>query len=61
MIPLTSHDVPLDFIVTPERVIDARTRPSVLSRPGAGIEWDDLTEEKIAAIPFLQALRAAQG
>jgi 5-formyltetrahydrofolate cyclo-ligase len=61
-IPLTSHDVPLDFIVTPERVIDARgrARPGVLSRPEAGIEWGDLTEEKIAAIPLLQALRAAQ-
>lgn len=59
-IPLTSHDVPLDFVVTPERVIDARAWPGVLSRPEAGIEWGDLTEEKIAAIPLLRALRAAQ-
>ena len=59
-IPLTSHDVPLDFVVTPERVIDARDRPGVLARPEAGIEWDDLTEEKIAAIPLLRALRAAR-
>jgi 5-formyltetrahydrofolate cyclo-ligase len=59
-IPLTSHDVPLDFVVTPERVIDARARPGVLARPEAGIEWGDLTEEKIAAIPLLRALRAAQ-
>jgi 5-formyltetrahydrofolate cyclo-ligase len=29
-ITLTSHDVPLDFVVTPERVIDARAR----ARPG---------------------------
>ena len=53
-IPLTSHDVPLDFIVTPERVIDCRRDGP---RPAAGICWDDLTEEKIAAIPLL----AAQG
>jgi 5-formyltetrahydrofolate cyclo-ligase len=61
-IPLTSHDVPLDFVVTPDRVIDARARARSggLSRPEAGIEWDDLTEEKIAAIPLLRALRAAQ-
>src|SRR6202020_2292513 len=59
-IPLTGHDVPVDFVVTPERVIDARTRPGAPARPEAGIHWDDLTEEKIAAIPLLRALRAAR-
>ena len=54
-IPLTSHDVALDFIVTPERVIDCRPRPA--PRRDAAIQWDDLTEEKIAAIPLLSALR----
>ena len=47
--------------VTPERVIDARARHQALPRPDAGIRWDDLTEEKIAAIPLLRALRDAQG
>lgn len=62
-IPLTSHDVPVDFVVTPVRVIDARARarPGARPRPGAGVEWDDLTDEKIAAIPLLSALRAARG
>jgi 5-formyltetrahydrofolate cyclo-ligase len=55
VIPLTSHDVTLDFIVTPERVIDCRSRPT--PRPPAVIRWDDLTEEKIEAIPLLSALR----
>jgi 5-formyltetrahydrofolate cyclo-ligase len=54
-IPLTSHDVPLDFIVTPGRVIDCRSGHD--PRPTVGICWDDLTEEKIAAIPLLAALR----
>jgi 5-formyltetrahydrofolate cyclo-ligase len=56
-IPVTSHDVPVDLIVTPERVIDCRLagRP----RAAASIIWDDLTEEKIAAIPLL-AERSAQ-
>jgi len=54
-IPLTSHDVPVDFIVTPERVIDCRARHG--PRPAIGICWADLTEEKIAAIPLLAALR----
>ena len=54
-IPLTSHDVPVDFIITPERVIDCRPRHA--PRPAAAIRWDDLTEEKIAAIPLLAAQR----
>jgi 5-formyltetrahydrofolate cyclo-ligase len=54
-IPLTDHDVPVDFIVTPERVIDCRARHA--PRPAAGIRWEDLTEEKIAAIPLLSAQR----
>src|SRR6202044_1335989 len=57
-IPLTGHDIPVDFVVTPERVIDARARHRALPRPDAGIRWDDLTEEKIAAIPLLRALGA---
>lgn len=56
-IPLTAHDVPIDVVITPERVIDCRSASA--RRPSAGIAWDDLTEEKIAAIPLLSALRAA--
>ena len=55
VIPLTTHDVPLDFVVTPDRVIDCRARHAL--RPPAAICWDDLTEDKIAAIPLLTALR----
>jgi len=54
-IPLTSHDVPVDFIVTPDRVIDCRPRHG--PRPAIGICWEDLAEEKIAAIPLLAAQR----
>jgi 5-formyltetrahydrofolate cyclo-ligase len=55
VIPLTSHDITLDYIVTPDRVIDCRARQP--TRPPATLRWDDLTEEKIAAIPLLSALR----
>jgi 5-formyltetrahydrofolate cyclo-ligase len=48
----------VDFIITPERVIDCRSRHGPW--PAAGICWEDLTEEKIAAIPLLFALRARQ-
>jgi 5-formyltetrahydrofolate cyclo-ligase len=57
-IPLTGHDVPVDLIVTPERVIDCRPRHG--PRRPASICWDDLTEEKIAAIPLLSAQRASR-
>jgi len=59
VIPVTSHDVPVDFIVTPDRVVDCRSRQQ--ARPLAGICWEDLTDEKIAAIPILAAQRAAAG
>jgi len=57
-IPVTSHDVPVDVIVTPGRVIDCRRadRP----RAAVGIIWDDLTEQKIAAIPLLAERRPAK-
>ena len=58
-IPMTGHDVPVDLIITPERVIDCRRNHG--PRPSAGICWDDLTEEKIAAIPLLAAQRPYSG
>ncbi len=58
-IPVTGHDVPVDLIVTPERVIGCRGRHG--PRKPAGICWDDLTEEKIAAIPLLSARRPQPG
>jgi 5-formyltetrahydrofolate cyclo-ligase len=57
-IPVTGHDVPVDLIITPERVIDCRPRRG--PRPATGIRWEDLTEEKIAAIPLLSAQRNRQ-
>ncbi|MGC9669426.1 5-formyltetrahydrofolate cyclo-ligase [Planosporangium sp. 12N6] len=54
-IPTTAHDVPVDLVVTPERVIDCRGSRG--PRPEGGIRWSELTGEKIAAIPLLAALR----
>ena len=55
-IPLTSHDVPVDYIVTPDRIIDCRAAHG--PRGPAGIRWDDLTREKIESTPLLAARRA---
>lgn len=51
-IPQTGHDFPLDLIVTPDRVIECPTR----DRTPATIHWDELTDDKIAAIPLLARL-----
>jgi 5-formyltetrahydrofolate cyclo-ligase len=52
-IPVVGHDVRLDLVVTADRVL-ACTREA---RHPARIAWDELTEEKIAAIPLLRRLR----
>jgi 5-formyltetrahydrofolate cyclo-ligase len=54
-IPVTGHDVPVDLVITPERVIDCR--PGRPPREPASIQWAELTEDKIAAIPLLSKLR----
>jgi len=54
-IPTTDHDVPVDLVVTPDRVIDCRNRRG--PRPADGIRWPELTDEKIDAIPLLRSLR----
>jgi hypothetical protein len=53
-IPTTAHDIHVDVIVTPERVIEC-ARPSGYRAPR--LRWPELTEDKIAAIPLLQRLR----
>jgi len=56
-IPMTPHDVPLDVVATPTRLI--RTRRA-FPRP-AGIRWEDLSAAQIAAMPPLAALRPRAG
>jgi 5-formyltetrahydrofolate cyclo-ligase len=51
-IPMTAHDVPLDLVVTPERVIRTRRR----SAKPAGILWDELSEAQLADMPALARL-----
>jgi 5-formyltetrahydrofolate cyclo-ligase len=52
-IPLTAHDFALDLIVTPDEVIRCpRRRDWSLPR----LDWAQLTDEKVAAIPLLARL-----
>jgi 5-formyltetrahydrofolate cyclo-ligase len=49
-IPMTRHDVALDYIATPQEVIATGQR---YGQPAA-IYWDELPPEKLAAIPVLR-------
>jgi 5-formyltetrahydrofolate cyclo-ligase len=54
-IPTTAHDIHVDLIVTADDVIRC-PRPRRHRLPT--LHWDELTADKIAAIPLLQRLRA---
>ncbi|WP_299541312.1 5-formyltetrahydrofolate cyclo-ligase [uncultured Streptomyces sp.] len=54
-IPETEHDFSVDYIVTPDEVIRCTNR-----RRPPGLVWDDLTAEKIAAIPVLAVQQRAR-
>ena len=51
---MVGHDTPLDWIVTPDEVIETRTS---YPRPG-GVDWSSVQPDQLAGIPFLGALRA---
>jgi len=55
-VPTTDHDIHVDVLVTPERVLRF-PRPRGWKLPT--LRWDDLTDDKVAAIPLLQRLRPA--
>ncbi|ELZ96534.1 5-formyltetrahydrofolate cyclo-ligase [Haloferax mucosum ATCC BAA-1512] len=48
-----SHDVPMDFVVTPERTVRTATP---YPRP-PGLDWSALSAERIAEMPVLERLR----
>jgi 5-formyltetrahydrofolate cyclo-ligase len=53
VLPLEDHDWPLDWVVTPETVIETKTSHS---RP-MGLEWEAIQPDQIKSIPILKQLR----
>jgi 5-formyltetrahydrofolate cyclo-ligase len=51
---LKPHDIPVNFIITSEEVIECKTK---LERP-KGIYWEYLDDEKINSIPLLKKMKA---
>ena len=58
VVPTTDHDIHVDVIVTPEHVVRC-PRPRGWALPF--VRWDDLTDDKIAAIPLLGRLQQTRG
>lgn len=56
-VEIRPHDFPLDWIVTPDEVVQTRTG---LPRP-LGVRWDLLEPGKLEKIPALKRLRRKQG
>jgi 5-formyltetrahydrofolate cyclo-ligase len=56
-VPTTDHDIHVDLVVTPERILRC-ARPTGWALPA--LRWEDLTDEKVAAIPLLQRLRGTK-
>jgi len=48
-VPVDAHDVPMDYVVTPERTVETDTP---YPRPD-GVDWDELSADRIAEIPVL--------
>lgn len=55
-IPREPHDVTLDWIVTPEETIRCKGRP----RRPRGVQWELLSDERIAAMPVLSDRRSGR-
>ena len=51
--PVDDHDVPMDYLVTPEQTIETETP---FDRP-TGVDWDELDDERIEEMPVLAARR----
>ena len=52
-VPVDDHDVPMDWVVTPERTVETATTHTT----PAGVDWDALSTDRIDDIPVLSARR----
>lgn len=52
--PQASNDLPISYVVTPERIVEVDTPPT----PPKGIEWDRLSAADLDAMPVLAELKA---
>ena len=51
---MDSHDLPVDIIVTPRRIINVREK---LPKPKIGILWDEITPHRMLQMPILEEFK----
>ncbi len=56
-IPFEEHDLTIDLVVTPNKVIETHTK---YAKP-KGIIWSKIDLKKLRAIPILKELRGEKG
>ena len=52
---MVAHDTPLDWVITPDEVIETQT---LIAQPG-GVNWDAIQSDQYENIPFLLTLKAS--
>ncbi|EMA28713.1 5-formyltetrahydrofolate cyclo-ligase [Haloarcula japonica] len=52
-VPVDDHDVPMDWVVTPDRTIETATTHTTPT----GVDWDALSADRIDEIPVLSSRR----
>jgi len=52
-LPMQPHDWPLDWVITPEQVIETRTA----YQPPSGLDWAIVQPDQLEQIPVLRQLR----
>jgi 5-formyltetrahydrofolate cyclo-ligase len=50
-VPVDAHDVPMDWVVTPERTVETETPHAT----PAGVDWNALSPDRIEEMPVLAA------
>ena len=51
---MVAHDTPLDWVITPDEVIETQT---LIAQPG-GVNWDAIQSDQYENIPFLLSLKS---
>ena len=51
---MDSHDLPVDIIVTPSRIINVREK---LPKPKVGILWEKITPHMLLQMPILREFK----
>ena len=54
---MENHDLPVDLIVTPQRIINAKRKEAGIGKPRGGVLWDKVSDEMMNEIPILGRLK----